>query len=246
MVKKIAIKTKKGTIRGSLHYSGNKNNLLLILLHGFTSNKDGPYGLYKKLALELTKNNLNVFRFDFLCSGESDGQLKDMSIKQELEDFEIVLTWLKRRGFSNIGVVGESLGGTIAILGYKEYFKKLILINPAINLVTSALRQPLNFRLKNLTKIKSFIKQWGFNNIPPFIKEIFKIRLTPYIRKLTIPVLIIHGTADTYVPLRQSYSLIKKLPNGSVLEIIKGENHGLIKNQNLAIDKIISWLSKDD
>ena len=69
-------------------------------------------------------------------------------------------------------------------------------------------------------------------------KKIIREDLTEVIKKLKIPTLIIWGTKDNYVPIRNAYKLNKIIQN-SKLEIIKNGKHGLhIQQPNILLQKI--------
>ena len=62
------------------------------------------------------------------------------------------------------------------------------------------------------------------------------------LKKIETPTLIIWGTKDTYVPVKNAYKLNKLIPN-SKLEIIEGGKHGLhIQQPKVLLEKINSFL----
>jgi len=65
-------------------------------------------------------------------------------------------------------------------------------------------------------------------------------------KDIKVPTLIIHGSADTNVPLKFAVKLAKNFPKAKLV-IIKGADHGLGVNGNYqeSQQKIIEWLKKE-
>ena len=112
---------------GVLHIPANKSKIAYIIAHGFTSNKDR--NRFKQIAAALNKIGIAVFRFDFGGSGES--QNREITVEAQVADLEAAIELMRDYGFSKIGLIGESLGGLVALLAYKpSIVYDLILIAP--------------------------------------------------------------------------------------------------------------------
>ena len=81
---------------------------------------------------------ISTFRFDFLGSGESDLNFKDMTFKDELACARVILEEaLKMENCTEIYVLGHSMGGAVAselAKLYPQVISKLVLWAPAFNL----------------------------------------------------------------------------------------------------------------
>src|SRR5690606_7224053 len=102
-------------IRGTVHipegFTGARP--CLIFCHGFTANRDEPHFMFVKIARALEKIGVVSIRFDFLGSGESDGEFCDMTINTEVEDCKAVIAYAKSLEFideNNINLLGFSKG----------------------------------------------------------------------------------------------------------------------------------------
>ena len=71
--------------------------------------------LFVDTARALADRGLDALRFDFMGSGDSSGNFRDMTPLTEIDDLHAVLNWARRRGYRRIGVLGLSLGGAVAI-----------------------------------------------------------------------------------------------------------------------------------
>ncbi|MBL8520443.1 MAG: alpha/beta fold hydrolase [Betaproteobacteria bacterium] len=69
---------------------------------------------YKILADRLERMGCHVLRFDYLCSGDSDGNVEDFSIGQAVADVALVLHAAERYA-PRPWLFGLRLGGTIAV-----------------------------------------------------------------------------------------------------------------------------------
>ena len=90
------IKTEEGVLRGMMNRPKQKKYPLVILLHGFTASRLGPCFAFVRLACELEKQGIGSMRFDFLGSGESDGDFKEMTYMSECKQAIYILEEVKK------------------------------------------------------------------------------------------------------------------------------------------------------
>lgn len=92
---------------------------VIICCHGFTGDKIGANQLTLNLAKALEIQGYIVIRFDFLGSGDSEGEFSsDTFVSGWKEDLANVLLWLKdqpRFSVSPIILYGHSLGGLVVL-----------------------------------------------------------------------------------------------------------------------------------
>jgi pimeloyl-ACP methyl ester carboxylesterase len=106
---------------------------LVILMHGFTSNKENI--VMTTMAKSLLRKNIASIRFDFNGHGESDGSSKDMTIPNEILDANTIFEYANTLSFVNgIAFLGHSQGGVVASmlagqLGSNRV-KSLVLMSP--------------------------------------------------------------------------------------------------------------------
>src|SRR3989338_8213394 len=90
-------------LSGTVHGKGAK---AVILCHGFRSSKENNAAWAEKLS-----DSFAVLRFDFSGHGESDGELKDITLTRLLADMSAAIGFIASRGAKSIGLAGHSLGG---------------------------------------------------------------------------------------------------------------------------------------
>lgn len=134
-VKKIAIQGSNGRIVAIMAVpAGVKFCHMVILMHGFTANKDNI--LMETIADCLLDIGIASIRFDFNGHGESEGHSENMTIPKEILDAKAVYEFIVRRPFvREISFLGHSQGGVVASmlagdLGATKV-KSLVLMSPA-------------------------------------------------------------------------------------------------------------------
>ncbi len=206
------IKTKKGIIRGLLTTPDTDFKNIVVMFHGYTGHKNENGFLFKQITNKCVENGYATIRFDFIGSGDSDGEFKDMTFLGEVEDARIILNYaLELNKHKPLILLGFSMGGAIAGYLCYEYYKdikKLILLSPAgsMNLLAKAtftnnyVNEDGNVDLGGYYLNKAFLD--GFDNVD----------LYQNVDKFDKPTLIIHGEKDLSVPCeygKKYHSLMK-------------------------------------
>lgn len=241
-------------IVGILHKPNNPTKAAVILVHGFTGNKNGPENIFIKLANKLAENGIAALRFDFRGSGESEGKFVDMTITGEVDDLRKVIEFMKK-SYGLLGIVGESLGGAVSILGYDIRIGCMVLWYPAVYL-----RETISFKAMDKgkeeleTKGSIFVKEkdgWSYRVGRDFFHERATLDIAKHVHKIKCPLLVITGNNDNSVPHNQSARAIDlaMLSKEKKLEIIDGADHcfrgaHIEKWQQQAIDLTVDWFKK--
>ena len=225
--------------------TGDKNKPIIILCHGgFPANKGARHVV--RIAEILNKKGISVFRFDFFGHGESEGKFEDITISMAVDDVLSSIKFLKKLGYSKIGLTGSSFGGIVA----------LVAASKIDNLLVLALKSPVsNYEdLELLIRGKKEIEEWKKKGYAPYEVrpgENTRLNYTFFedfknnngyeaAKKINIPTLIVHGDKDESVPVEQSKKTAKIIKNCR-LEIIKGADHGYSKPEDF--EKMLSLIS---
>lgn len=221
---------------------------IVVMLHGGPEGeKDGPEQVFKRLAGALANHGIDSVRFDFRGQGESDGDYIDMTMAAQREDCFAVLSEVKDRGYSKVGIVGESFGATCALGVYQGQIDALALLWPAIYLMDVCFAPFFEEPYASQLKSDGFIQVGKDRLSGEFLDEVVQVdNLEDKVRAVTIPTILIHGSADSEVPTRQSERAFSILPEPKRLIIVAGGDHCLRQphEQEVVIRETTLWLDR--
>jgi len=189
---------------------------LVIICHGLAGHKVGRYRLYVNLATQLTQLGFGVIRFDFRGSGDSEGELKEMTLESQISDALAVLDFAEKHpsiDASRIGIIGRSFGGAVSILAAsrKPIVKTFCLWAPVFN---GAQWEPV-WKHVNAVGISKKIEEevltidGQFLGVE-FFRQFFAMHIEKSLSVLEdVPILIIHGIPDSTVQIDNSMGYLK-------------------------------------
>lgn len=118
----------------------------VLLLHGWTGQRDEVGDLFKRTADQLSAQNIAALRIDFRGEGERNGHRLTSTFATRIADAEAGLALLQQHyPNTKIGVVGFSLGGAtaLALVGRQpEAVDSLVLWSTAGDLAVDFFTQP--------------------------------------------------------------------------------------------------------
>ncbi|MFL0196725.1 alpha/beta hydrolase family protein [Clostridium sp. WILCCON 0269] len=202
----------------------------IIFCHGFMGNKLGHNFMFVKIARTLEKLNIASIRFDFMGSGESDGDFKDVTISSEVQDCEKVLQFANSLDYidkDNINILGFSMGAAIAVIiasTYSHIIKNSILMSAGFNMYDIFISEATGDKLYEFLE-KGYIN--FENNIlsEKAIEDAFNYRVFDYLKGMRGNTLIVHGTEDKSVYPLYAKKIHELLGSKSKLKFIKGSDH---------------------
>ena len=228
MQKSVEINSCGLTLRGMLHIPDGTSKILpaVIIYHGFTGNKMEPHFIFVKLSRVLESMGIASVRFDFGCSGESDGDFENMTPETELLDAKAILEYIKGLDFiddSRIGICGLSLGGYIGGItagDNKELVKALCMWAPAGNI-----DQIYKTRFEGFQRLDEGLFDIGGLILNPKVYE--SVLNIDYLGRTAVfdkPSCIIHGNNDLTVPYEVGLKYKDALKNVE-FHTIEGADH---------------------
>ena len=237
------------TVAGILTAPPGSADRLVVLCHGFLSNKNSHTN--KALTPLLLERGIATFRFDFFGQGESEGTFEQITVTSALDQARAAMEQVSSMGYRRLGLVGSSFGGLIATLaagGAAEHGGSPL----ALALKCPAPDFPEMLRLEFG---EAGMARWKEADEIPDITGGTKpiaLRFSFYIDSLAhdaykaaeairAPVLIVQGDADEYVPLHQCRRLYEVLQTKKRLEILPNADHGFSKPEDF--QKMISLLA---
>jgi uncharacterized protein len=222
---------------------------IMILCHGFSSSKEGR----TRETLEQRYNELGVatFRFDFFGHGESEGDFAEITVSKGVDDIRSAVTFLNELGYTKIGLFGASYGGNTAFLAAAQVPELFVLVLkcPVSDNIGESIAQSTNITREKWKKqgYTEYKHEFGTNTKVNYTFYTDPMNTIGYqeAAKINIPTLIVHGDADTLVPIEQSkklHNLIKK----SKLIIVPGCDHMFSKEElwQQSIEEFVSFVKK--
>lgn len=231
-------------IYGVVYIPQNVENKMptVIFSHGF----GGNYQVGAGYAEAFAKKGYVVYCFDF-CGGStgsrSDGSTLGMSIFTEQADLEAVIHMIPQQAYvdkENIFLMGSSQGGAVSAITAatnKNEIQGTILLYPAFVLVDNTKEQfasvediPNTYHLMWMTVGRAYAEKLLDYDIYEAISAYDK------------DVLLIHGDADSIVPLSYSEKAVE-VYDSAQLKILPGAGHGFYgKDAEQAITWTLEYL----
>jgi len=247
MQEKLSFQNNKGdNLVGILsNPSGSKENLIVVLCHGFDTSMQST--TYLRVEKALNEKGFATLRFDFFGHGESDGKFEDITISEAVDDALQAIAFVKSRGFQKIALFGSSFGGMAALLAAAK--------SPGLQLL--ALKSPVSDYLGKLLadEDKIGIEQWKKQGFTwhetskrgklklnySFVEDAENVSGFEEAGKIKVPTLIVHGNQDKIVPIEQSRKTASLIPNCR-LEEIEGANHKYSKPEDF--ERVLKLISE--
>ena len=234
------------TIAGVLHHpAGELPRGAVILCHGMESSKNSEKLVY--LARVLAKRGFLALRFDFAYAGESSEKFEDITYSGEVEDLRAACSFMHHRYAGPIGILGSSMGGTVALLFASEEpgIAALVTIAAPVHPEAFPRRMLKPEQLQNW-RDRGFTFYNGQRLNLALLEDLETINVLESARKIACPVLIIHGDADEIVPVEEAHELNACLSGKKKLLILKGTDHRLSDAGTMrqALAEAVDWLTE--
>jgi pimeloyl-ACP methyl ester carboxylesterase len=205
---------------------------LIILMHGFCGDKDEK-GLFSEAAGYFCAEGYSVLRFDFRYCGANSGSFKNVRFFDLENDLNNALNFV-RTGLSLkpkfVGVVGFSLGATIAILANSKAIKAYALWSPAIFTDKDMYPRYATPEISRDVATKGFFIKSGIEVGPGFLSDLRENSIRAKIPQISKPVLLVHGENDSRIPVsstKEASLLFRRRPK---LCLIPGADHSFRQN----------------
>jgi uncharacterized protein len=225
-------------LRGTLVTPGSESSGAAVLVHGGgVTRHEG--GFYTRLASGLAEAGVVSLRFDIRGHGESEGQQEDLTISGVVNDIRSAVEHLcSQTGMDRASIIGASFGGGISAYYASRYpgqVKRLVLINPLLNYKKRFIDDKPYWHGEHIEReAGDELASQGFIPHSPTFKlgrallnEVFYVQPHLALGQVTAPVLIVHGTGDTFVPVESSRNAVSSFAGGARLIEIDGAQHGI-------------------
>lgn len=242
-------RTLRGWQLGDLPTAGGP---AVLLVHGFGNTDTGGQQLFVQTARALAGRGATVRSYSRLGHGTSDGEFADVTIGDEVEQVVVMVRILADDAGGPVHVVAHSLGAVesaLAAVRVPEHVATLTLWSPA-GVVVDDIAEHDEVQGQPLAPARE--QGWfdfgGMALGTAFLDEV-TAGLDVYgpVAGYTGPAEVLHGTADTIVPLRYGQRYADELP-GATFTAVDGADHGWssVPFRTLLIDRLVAFVGLSD
>ena len=219
----VSVTTKDGyRLLGRAFYQESESHDWVLLLHGYTGWKEEMY----PIAFEYAERGYQVLVPDMRCSGESEGDFIGMGWTDRKDNLLWLQTILKKDKNARIVIHGQSMGGACALMMTGEDLPdnvKAVVSDSAYTDAYSIFKKQLKdwFHLPGFPLVDGadlMLQLRGGYSLK-------KASALDAVKKSTIPLLIIHGEEDVFVPVEMAYTLYDAADCEKELLIVEGAGH---------------------
>jgi uncharacterized protein len=220
-----------------------KPNWLVVLGHGVTGDKTRP--IIADTATALNAAGFSTLAVSYAGNGDSEGDFRDCTITKEVADLGSILDAVAATGtYSKIAYIGHSMGAAVGVLRAAQDARINALISLAGMVDTKAFAET---EFGDVTPDQGLM--WDDDDCP--LSRTFMTDLTATVgsvataaAQITVPWLLVHGTADDVVLPRdtESVQLIKQ--SYADYEFVDGADHGFNEpaHKTAATTAVTNWL----
>jgi putative redox protein len=204
-----------------------------LFAHCFTCNKDYKAPVW--IGRELAAHGIALLRFDFSGLGASEGRFADTTLTKYVADVVSAAHWLATELAAPTLLVGHSLGGAAVIRAAAEL--------PSVKLVATigspadpaqaspALAQA---RVDALRDGAAPLPRGGQSVLLPrtFFDDLDTDPLLDHVRRLRVPLLVMHSPTDAVVSIDQGERLFIAAPQPKAFVPLLGADHLLDRRED--------------
>jgi len=233
------IRNSQGELLDVAYHGGTRDDVLVILGHGVTGDKDRPLLFW--LARALADSGYPCLRMSFSGNGKSEGSFVDSNITKEVGDLTSVMDQLGDG--KKIAYIGHSMGGAVGALTAARDERIKVLVSLAGMVHT---KNFCNTEFGDVTPGLGVM--WEEEEFPfsqSFLDDMNHIDSTlDAARELRVPWLLLHGLADDIVLPSDSRD-IKAVLRGPVNHVeVDGADHSFGDHYEIVANETKSWLEK--
>ena len=215
---------------------GAASRPVLVLGHGVTANKDRPFLV--ALAEAAAAAGLDALRVSFAGNGASEGRFEEATVSKEVQDLGAALDSLAERP---VVYAGHSMGAAVGVLRAVRDERIEALVSLAGMVRTQA------FVERKFAGLAPGELMWDKPGCPlsrAFLDDMRAIgSVEECARELRLPWLLVHGDADTVVPLEESVELAEAGGEERELVVLPGVDHLFAGDGGAEMARrVVEWL----
>ncbi len=221
----VSVQTSDGNTVHAWHIP-SENGAVVILQHGFKSDREE---LLEEAAM-LANNGYGVLVSSIRAHDVNEGELIAFGLK-EMPDIDAWVKFLQGEGIENIGMLGNSLGGSLAI----QYAAENTIIRAVVaHSAFSSMRDTINTSVRYFTDLPAFpfaslIGFWAEQEIDGDIDDIDAKKWVANISPR--PILILHSISDIAISPNSGELLFAAASEPKELWQLDGVDHAAFDTQ---------------
>lgn len=258
-------------LRGTLAEPSLTSGPTVVLVHGGGVTREEG-GFFARLATGLAEAGLPSLRFDFRAHGESEGRSEDLTMAGVANDIRAAIAHAREMtGSGPVSLISASFSGgvsTVVTAQCPGQVRRLVLFNPLLDYKKRFIDDKPEWDADQITEEagRRLAARGYLEHSPTFglgralLNEVFYLDSRRALDRLTAPVLIVHGTKDTFVPIDSSRAAVTQASsNPAQLIEIDGAQHGFAVHddphyrepqtqrwQADVISAVTGWLTEPD
>ena len=246
----------------------NARSLVIFIQGSGPTDRDGNQPMMKndgikKIAQQLAENEIASFRFDKRIFKMNELNIKEEELRFDdfVKDVDLIMEHFKKTDeFDNLILAGHSEGSLIGMLAAKDKADAFISLagagQPIDSIIVEQIEKMAPPLAENARNAFDEIRKNGkTSNYSPMLESMFRPSVQPYmhswmqynpseeISQLDIPILIINGTADIQVDVKEA-EMLKNANEEAKLVILEDMNHIFRKIES--DDKLVNTKSYNE
>lgn len=235
-MREIQIPGPEGQLRGIWHPAMRETDRFFIISHGFNGSIDGT-SRAALLAEAATHLGFHALRYEFTpCQ----------SLAKQIAELDAVVRYVREKMTARIYLLGRSMGGSASLsFAYQDQnISGLCLWSTPGNLSeTFQLTLGADYERLQAGESVTLSDENGSITLQPDFVQGFEHCLFDFVKALSgVPLLIIHGSDDAIVPLKQAQTMYEAAGNPKKLIVIPGGDHQFIGKAEQARQHVLQWL----
>ena len=218
---RITITARDGIALTGFFYEHPQPRRVIVAMHGWRSSWDQDFGLIAPFFME---SGCSILFAQQRGQGESGGDMMTFGLMERFDCADWV-AWVRQETQLPIYLAGISMGATTVLLASALCRVEGIIADCGFTSPTEIWRHVAQCNLHLRYELCSpWVKLLCKRR---FLQELEGLSTVDALRQSRTPVLLIHGTADTFVPVEMTYENYLACRGPRQLLIVPGAGHGM-------------------